>query len=341
MQFSRRRLVQASGVAMAGIAGCSGLGGGGSENDGGGGADSGARSATPGGALELDFGEGAEFTNDDGVRLQVAMANPRLVETAPVVRDNEIYVDSPESKPYFLFARVRVVNRGSSTIDPPRGLYFEADGEEVEMAAIRTGGQRYRDIGELPSGESAEGIVAFPAPDGSGTGTVSLRFQTLLESPPARWTFDFEDVPREAAALTNDGLGDTYTVSAGEYAYEFTPTAARVTDAYTYGDGNEHAAAAGSKFVLVEARAENVGEKPVNLPNPYGVRLEAGGSVARGTQYEDADERYQGQVEPYQPGESQSGVLLFEVPESASSYTLRLAIGNQTFATWPIEPSEG
>lgn len=340
MQLSRRRLVLASSAAMAGVAGCLGSSGGdATETDG---DDTGSESATPGGALELDFGDGAEFTNDDGVRLQVAMANPRLVETAPVVRDGEIYVDSPESKPYFLFVQVRVVNRGSSTIDLPRGLYFRADGEEVDRAVIRTPGKQYREFEELPSGESLEAVIAFPSPgpDSAERGTVSLRFQTLLESPPAQWTFDFADVSRESTDRTNDGLGDAYTVRAGDYAYEFTPTAARVTDAYTYGDGQEHAAPSGSKFVLVEATAENVGEKPVTLPNPYGVRLEAGGSVARGIQYKDADERYQGQVDPYQPGERQSGVLLFEVADSASDYTLRLAIGNQTFATWPIEPTD-
>jgi hypothetical protein len=341
MQVSRRRLVLASSAVVAGVAGCLGSSGGdATETDA---DDTESASTTPGGALELDFGEGAEFTNDDGVRLQVAMADPRLVETAPVVRDTEIYVDSPESKPYFLFVRVRVANRGSSPIDLPRGLYFRADGEEVDRAVVRTQGKQYREFEELPSGESLEAVIAFPSPgpDTAEQGTVSLKFQALLESPPARWTFDFADVSRESTDLSNDGLGESYTVRAGDYAYEFTPTAAQVTDAYTYGDGAEHTAPAGSKFVLVEATAENVGEQPVTLPNPYGVRLEAGGSVARGTQYKDADERYQGQVDPYQPGERQSGVLLFEVPESASEYTLRLAIGNQTFATWPVEPSDG
>jgi hypothetical protein len=325
---------------MTGVAGCSAFTGGSKTESAGGDADQ--QSATPGGALELDFGEGAEFTNGDGVRLQVAMANPRLVETAPVVRDGDILVDSPESEPYFLFVQVRVVNRGSSTIRLPRGLYFRADGEEVDRAVIRTPGKQYSDYEELPGGESLEAVIAFPSPgpDSAESGTVSLRFQTLLESPPAEWSVDFADLPRESTDLSNDGLGDTYTVQAGDYAYEFTPTAAQVTDAYTYGDGKEHAASSGSKFVLVEATAENVGEKAVKLPTPYDVRLEAGGSVARGTRYKNVDERYQGQVDPYRPEERQSGVFLFEVDETASDYTLRLAIGNQTFATWPIEPAE-
>lgn len=340
MNIQRRRLLQASGVVLTGLAGCSSTGEE-SDPDGGGGEDTGGSggSSSSGEPLDLDFGEGAEFSNDSGVRLQVGMADPRLVETVPVVRDSEIIVDSPESQPYFLFVQVAVANEGESAIEPPRGLYFEADGREAEREAIRTPGPKYRDIGELSPGESAEATIAFPAPDGSGTGTVSLRFQTLLESPPARWSFDFESVPRESVDLTKEGLGDTATVSAGDYGYDFTPTGARETTAYTYGDGKEHAASAGAKFVLVDARAENVGEEPVNLPNPFDVRLDADGTVARGTQYEDAGERYQGQVDPYAPGESQEGVLLFEVPESASSYTLRLAVGNDTFVTWPLTVS--
>jgi len=336
MQIPRRRLLQTSGAVLAGVAGCSGDDGG--DTGGSGGENSG--SDEQGEPLDLEFGEGAEFSNDSGVRFQVGMSNPRLVETVPVVRDGEMYVDSPESQPYFLFVNVVVANEGESSIEPPRGLYFEADGQEVEREAIRVPGQKYRDIGELAPGESAEATIAFPAPDGTGTGTVSLRFQVLLESPPARWTFDFEEVSRESVDLSKEGLGDTATVTTGDYGYEFTPTAARETDAYTYGDGNEHAAPDGSTFVLVEARAENVGEEPVKLPNPYGVRLDADGEIARGSQYEDAAERYQGQAEPYAPGESQEGIFLFEVAESASSYTLRLAIGNQTFVTWPLTVTE-
>jgi hypothetical protein len=340
MQIRRRRLLQASGVVLTGLAGCSG--GDDGDTDGGGessGSDSGGSGET-GEPLDLQFGDGAEFSSDSGVALQVAMADPRLVETVPVVRDGEIYVDSPESTPYFLFVDVVVANEGESAIEPPRGLYFEADGQEVEREAIRTPGQRYRDIGELAPGESAEATIAFPSPDGSGTGTVSLRFQTLLESPPARWTFDFADVPRESVGLTKEGLGETATIRAGDYGYAFTPTAARETTAYTDGDGNEYSAPDGSKFVLVEATAENVGEEPVNLPNPYDIRLDADGTIARGSQYQDAAARYQGQVEPYPPGASQDGILLFEVPESASTYTLRLAVGNQTFVTWPL-PVDG
>lgn len=265
------------------------------------------------------------------------MAAPRLTNTVAVVREHRIVVDSPQSLPYFLFARVVIENEGSSAIDPPSGLFFEADGREVEQAFVRTPGRAYRDIGELASGERAEATIAFPAPDGTGTGTVGLRFLGLLDSPPARWTFDFADVPRESTDLGNDGLGETYTVSEGDHAYEFTPTAARETAAYTYGDGSEHAASDGSKFVVVDARAENVGERPVNLPTPYDVRLETAGTVARGTNYKDAPDRYEGRVDPHPPGESQSGAFLFEVPESATEYTLRLAIGNETFATWPFE----
>ncbi|MBX0287786.1 DUF4352 domain-containing protein [Haloarcula salinisoli] len=336
MNFQRRRLLEASGVALAGLAGCADL-----DSDDGRSAGNGGQSSTAGEPLELDFGEGARFSNDSGVALSVELSNPRLLETVSVVRDGEIYVDSPESRPYFLFVTVRVANEGSSAIDPPRGLFFEAEGREVDGAAIRTQGQRYRDIGELAPGEGAEGTIAFPAPDGDGAGTVSLKFQVLLESPPARWTFDFADVPRETADLEKEGLGETATVRAGNHAYEFTPTAVRVTTAYTDGDGNEHTAPSGSTFVLVEARSENVGSEPVKLPNPYDVRLAADGSVYRGGQYKDAAERYEGQVDPYPPGESQAGVFLFDVPDAASSLTLQLAIGNQTFVTWPAEPGGG
>lgn len=66
MDIPRRRLLQASGVAMTALAGCSNpLGDGGSSTDGGTDDGDGEPDGSDG-ALELDFGEGAEFTNDEG-----------------------------------------------------------------------------------------------------------------------------------------------------------------------------------------------------------------------------------------------------------------------------------
>lgn len=335
MRISRRALLASSAVAT-GLAGCSSIGGGDGTPDGSNSLDDGG---TPEGALDLSFGEGAVFTDDGDVKLAVTLSDPRLLETVPVVRDNDIYVDSPQSTPFFLFATVRLENQGSSTIDPPSGLFFEADGEEVERTFIRTPGPKYREIGELAPGESAEGTIAFASPDGSGTGTVALRFQTLLESPPARWTFEFVDVPRETTDLTREGLGESITIGADADAYSFTPTTATTTTEYDYGDGETHTAPSGSRFVLLEARSENVGEEPVTLPTPYEIRLGVDGTVVRGGRYRRADERYPGRADPTPPGERLSGVLLFEVPESATEFTVRLAVGNQTFATWPVDPA--
>lgn len=331
-----RRTLLASVAAGPLLAGCLGIGDYGPDGSGegaGGGGD-----GTPEGALELDFGEGAVFTNDQGVKLAMTLSNPRLRETVAVVRDGEIAVDSPEDTRYFLFVTATVANEGESPIEPPSGLFFRTDGEAVERTFIRTPGPKYREIGELASGESATATIAFAAPADADAGTVSLRFQTLLESPPARWTFDYADVPTESADLQRDGLGDPITVGKAGYAYEFTPLEARLTGSYSYGDGTEHAAPDGSQFALVTVRAENVGDEPVKLPTPYTVRLAAGGSPIRAGRYERADERYPGRVDPTPPGEAIEGVLLYEVPESASSFTLRLAVGNQTFATWPIDP---
>ena len=330
-----RRAFLASSATVSCLAGCVSLPGGDDEPTGQ--SDPDSTSDTPEGALELSFGEGAAFTNDQGVKLAVEMANPRLRETVPVVRDGEVIVDSPESTQYFLFVAVTVVNEGDSSIKPPSGLYFDTDGEEVERTFIRTPGPKYRDIGELAAGESATATIAFAAPAGAEAGTVALRFQTLLESPPARWTFDYADVPKQAADLTRDGLGDTQTVGKDGYAYSFTPTEVRTTTAYTYGDGNEHTAPDGSQFVLLSVNTENVGKEAVKLPTPYDIRLDADGSVVRAGRFKRAEERYPGRADLTPPGESLSGVLLYEVPASASSFTVRLAVGNQTFSTWPIE----
>lgn len=298
---------------------------------------SGGENATDG-SLELAFGEGGVFTDDDSIELVVEISNPRLRTTVPVVGDgNDIYVDSPESSEYFIFADVALQNDGSAPIDPPRGLYFETDGEEVDRAAIRTPGQKYRDIGELDPGDTATGTIAFPAPAEAETATITLRFQGLLDSEPAHWSTDYADLERSSTDLTRDGLGESITIEAGEYAYEFTPTAARTTTSYTYGDEQEHAASGGSTFLLLSAESETVGEKPVKLPTPYEIRIAADGSEVRADQFKREDERYGGRVDPTAPGEKISGTLQYEIPASTSSVTVRLAVGNQTFATWPVD----
>lgn len=328
-----RRTFLATGAAVPCLAGCLGLSGGDDGTN-----EPSDTTGTPEGAVELAFGEGAVFTNEQGVKLAVKLSNPQLRETIAVVRNGEISVDSPETTRYFLFVTVRVANQGDSSIEPPSGLYFRTDGQEVERTFIRTPEQKYRDIGQLAPGEAATATIAFPAPADAETGTVALRFQTLLESPPARWTFDYADVPTQTADLARSGPGDTLTVGTDAYAYAFTPTDARITTAYTYGDDQEHTAPDGSQFVLVSVRAENVGDEPVKLPTPFDIRLGADGAVSRPGQFKRDDERYPGRVDLTSPGDALSGVLLYEVPASSSSFTVQLAVGNKTFATWPIEP---
>lgn len=334
MSNTRRTFLGGS-LAAATLAGCLGDGEGSSDDSSNGGPDSGKRSTGDG--LELNFGEAGVFTDDSGVELGVEIGNPRLRTSIPVVTgDGEINVDSPESSEYFFFADVALRNDGSSSIDPPRGLYFRADGEEVDRAAIRVPGQKYRNIGELAPGESATGTIAFPAPAEAETARVTLRFQALRKSEPAHWTADYADIEKSSTDLSRDGLGESITIEAEDLAYEFTPLEVRKTGSYTHGDGEEHSASTGSTFALLTTRAESVGEEPVKLPTPYDIRLGADGEEVRSDQFEREDERYEGRVDPTQPGESIEGTLLYEIPESASELTVRLAVGNKTFATWPI-----
>lgn len=332
-----RRDLLTSGLAATTLAGCVGLPGDDDTPTGGAPGDAGD---TPEGSLTLAMGEGAVFTDDESVELAVTVGEPRLRETVAAVRDGDIYVDSPGTAPRFLFADIALENRGSSTIDPPRGLSLDADGERVDREAIRVPGQRYRDVGELAPGETASATVAFPFPEGVDSAAVELRFTALLDSPPARWQLDTESLSTvDTVPLDRSGLGDTITVSAGEYAYAFTPTAARLVDGYGADDGSRHEPATGDRFLLVDARAESVGERAVKLPTPYEVRAAAGDADADGTRYRVADERYPGRVDLTPPGEQIAGTLLFEVPADAPSHTLRLAVGNETFATWPLSPA--
>lgn len=328
MTRSRRSLLATS--AGLALAGCLGLSGSGETSN-----PPAGTEETPGEPLEFSFGEGAVFTNDEGLQIAVRMLNPLLRETVPVVRDGAVIVDSPEETRYFLFVTVEVANEGEIAFKPPGGLSFRTDGRAVDRTFIQTPGQKYRDIGNLAPGESATGTIAFQAPEDFETGAVSLRFRTLVESPPARWTFGTDDVPTHTTDLSADGLGETITVGKDAFAYAFTPTSVRTTTAYTDDDGREHTAPDGSQFVLLDVRAENVGEEPVKLPTPYDVRLEADGTVHRRGQYEGGG-GYPGRVELTPPGGALEGVLLYEVPSSASSFTIRLAVGNETFAEWPV-----
>lgn len=297
----------------------------------------GASEGTPGEPLELSFGEGAVFTNEEGLSIAVRMSDPLLRETVTVVSDDTVFVDSPDETRYFLFVTVEVANEGDVAFKPPGGLYFRTDGREVERTFVRTPGRKYRDIDRLAPGESATATIAFQAPEDFETGTVSLQFRTLVQSPPARWTFSRGDVQTRTTDLSMNSLGDTITVGTDGFSYAFTPTHARTTTSFIDVDGREHAAPDGSQFVHLEVRAENVGEEPVQLPTPYDVRVRADGSVYRRGRYEPRDQ-YPGRVAATPPGETLAGSLLYEVPSSAPSFTVQLAVGNDTFATWPVRP---
>jgi len=325
-----RRSVLASAAALTTLAGCLDLSG---DDDGPtplGTAD------TPEGAVGFSFGETAVFTDDQGTELEVTMSDPRLQETVTVVRDAELYVDSPAETRYFLFADVELANTGSAPVRAPRGLYFEADGEAVQRAAIRVPGRRYRDVDELAPGEDATATVAFPAPAEATTATVELRFTGPIDSPPARWTLAYGDVSTKTTDLTRDGLGTPVTVEAGDHGYSFTPTAVETTTAYTDDDGQEHAAPDGRQFVLLSVRAESVGSAPTKLPTPFTVRLGVGDSLVRSSPYKRASAAYPGRVDPTPPGESLSGVLLYETARDVRSARVSLAVGNETSVTWPV-----
>ena len=116
-----------------------------------------------------------------------------------------------------------------------------------------------------------------------------------------------------------------------------TAVSAEESQLYTYGSGQfdyEQTPAEGNKYVFVTVRAENTGQSIVSVPTTYDLSL-----ISESSQF--SSEFYRGDQTVYEggeisPGINREGIVLFEVPESASSYQLQANLTREIGATWDL-----
>lgn len=333
MHLSRRHYLVAGGATLATLAGCStGSGTQGSGTD----EHNDAGTPETDGPLTLEFGESAVFTNDEGIELVVTPTEARSTEAIVTGGKEQVYADGPDADDaLYLLVTFRLENTGSQNTKVPGGLFFRSNGSEVERTITRLPGERYDDIDWVDAGDTATGTVVFEVPEDAESGAVAAKFRTTFNSPPVRWEFDLDDIPREAYDFDELSPGEAIELGTEENRYSFAALGATETTSYDGPDGEEHAAGSGKKFVLVEVESENVGESTVTLPTAYNMRLRTDDDEIQAGRYRRGDDRYDGG--PHDAGGVRTGLVLFEVPDSASSYSLQVEFGNGPTGTWELE----
>lgn len=339
MQLSRRQCLIAGGATVTALAGCTSGSGtaGGSGDDEETSTDAVGRT-TSSGPLRLKFGETAVFTNDEAVELEVTPTDARLTEaiiTGGKGGNDQVYATSPDDPDsLYLLVTFELRNAGSSETKIPGGLFFTASGEQVSRTVREVPGQNYGDLDWVEPGETVRGTVLFETPADAESGVVEARFRTLFQSPPVEWELGLSELPRKTFDFEGKSPGEAIELGTEEYRYSFTALGTTESTEYEASNEGTQTPADGNKFVFVEVESENVGTSPVTLPSPYDMRLVTADSKFEAGTHKNLDERYRGG--PSDPGEVRTGDVLFEVPESVSSYTLQVEFSNGPIGTWQL-----
>lgn len=334
MELSRRRYLLAGGSAFTALAGCTGT-----DSPNGGDDDSGN---TPGGGgsdpLYLEFGETAVFYDDDGLELQATPTDAWLAEASVFGADGHVRTYGPNSSDVLLlFVEFQVTNAGANETQAPEGLSWEADGggRTVDRTSIRAPGGNYGYVNRVGAGETITGTAPFEVDPSTESGSVILEFSGIITSPPVYWSLDLTEVPVERYDLDGLSPGESVDLGTEEYSYSFTALGTETISSYTDYNGQTMTPADGNTFLLVEVQAENVGTEPVMLPLGLNMNVLADGSEIASSYYGDLDERYD--ADTVDPGVVVQGDVLFEVPETASTFTLQVPFGNYLVGTWELQ----
>lgn len=347
MQHTRRKLLSSGlTLAVAGIAGCADEGEvetpteepvqeDSSESDG-----SEAEltpTATPTPETQVvPLGETLVYSGEDAqlaITAETAMMEDVLVDST----QNVLSTRQPESPDNtFLLVKFRAENQGSNPITLPGRSAFLFQNTQYDMRAPAAGYKAYQGYQEVQPGTSIEGWLRAEIPPVEGTGEVVLQFESIQDNPPtARWKINLTDIERTTYDFQDLEVGTQVKFGTEQTRYAVAVTGTEETTSYSYETGGfeyTEEPGSGNKFVLTEIQAENVGETPVTIPGPFEMSLIAGSTQVDAVRYRAESNVYEGGE--IAPGVKRSGLVQFEVPESASSYRININLTRHVAASW-------
>lgn len=340
MEFSRRRLLLLSSAGVAGLAGCSetsvnspdGQDGtnGGSDGD----SESGG---TQGGSFEL--GQTAEFTVGEDTAIDFTPTRAILHEAFVYSTSGSLFSEVPErSGRLFLTIEIKAKNTGSESFRPPSTIVFTSGGTQYDLTYTSAYSESsFAQYSEIQPGASRTGWVVFEIPSSATKGSLIAEFQTVTGSATGKWSVDLSDADKKILDIEELSSGESASIGTETTSYSMSALSVEETQSYDYSIDEysyTEEAGDGKKFILVTVQSENTGERTVSVPSTYGMSLISDGSQYDAGRYRDDDDAYEGGE--ISSGITRRGIVQFEVPESASSYTLQADLTQDLKATWEL-----
>lgn len=358
MNISRRQLLLISSAGIAGLAGCEetevntpadqddsdgsnsdgssgdGSSGDGSSGDGGGGEDQ-NNDGNQGGTFEL--GQTAKFSVGEDTTINFTPTSAILHEALIYASSGLIFSEIPESSDrLFLAVEIVAENTGGESFRPPSSIVFTTGGTQYDTTFTSTySDSSFAQYSEIQPGASRTGWVVFEIPSGASEGSLVAEFQTISGSATGVWSIDLSNVDRQTLDIKGLSLGETAEIGTDRTSYSVAAVSAEETQLYDYSSGDyefTQEAGEGMKYVLVTVQASNTGERAVSIPGSFQMSLISGNSQYDADLYRDTNDAYEGGE--ISSGITREGIVQFEVPQSASSYTFQVNLTQDLTATW-------
>ena len=281
----------------------------------------------------FELGETAAFSRD-GQELEFQAHNARLTNVLTYNLDATLFSEVPRSD-LFLLVDATIENVGDETAWVPSTIDLVVDGAQYEQSFVGESAidSPYSNFTELRQSVEQTGTLVFSIPDVSAGARLFVEWGSF-ETATGEWQFDLAGVEREIHDYSGNSVGESVAFGTDERQYQLTVADIELTKTYTYegysGTQREQASG-GQQWAIATIEVENTGSATVSVPSTFEMRL-----VVDNQQYDQAVYLGEGGHSGgnLSQGSSTEGVVLYEVPDSASEVRLEIDLTQDVTAVW-------
>jgi len=281
--------------------------------------------------------ETAVYTEGEDGRLEITPIEARMRDYIISARSGRLSTSGPDNPDHtILMIGMAVENTGSSPVNAPGEAYFVLNGQQYDPSYITGAENPYDNYQEVQPGSSSTGWIDFEIPPADDEGRLILRTSSFRDAPTAEWTIDLGTIERTTFDYTGNEVGGWVEWGTDQTNYRVGVTDVEWSNGYTYsreGYEFEETPSAGNVFALVDMNVENTGDTQVSIPSTFEMSVIAGNSQVDAGRYPGDDAYESGTIST---GITREGIVPFEVPQSASDYTLQINLTDDVRATWNL-----
>lgn len=284
------------------------------------------------------LGNSAVFTSGDNSKLQLTPTDAWIEDALIWTSSGIISSTTPQNSNHsYLLINIEIENIGSEPMYTPSTTAFILEGRQYDTTySSGVQQEQYSGFSEIQPGTSQSGVALFAIPPNQGEGQLMIQSTSAIgDDPTATWNIDLGNIDHESYDYSDLEVGSGIQFGTQDTQYQFRLVDWDTNNGYTYQTGNfeqEYTPSAGNKFLECNIRSENTGNSTVSVPGSYSCSLITGNTQADTTVYFDDDERYSGGE--ISSGIVREGILLFEVPRSATTYSFRVDLTQDIAASW-------